>query len=313
MQAFIVIFTLKNLQFMFEFKALTLNNLPEINNYFQFQNYRTCDFTVGGLFMWASFFKYEYAIFDDTLFIKGVSEINLSETAFSIPLGKLPFEKSISILINYCKTQEIKFVLSAVPEEAFFNLQNKFLFNSLKLENWSDYLYEIHALSSLSGKLYNKKRNHINKFNQLYPQYLYSKITNSNISSVILFFQEYSSINNKNSQIFQNEAYMTKFVLEHYSSFNFIGAYLEINNNVVGFIVGEILKDTLYIHISKANINYEGIYEFLNKTFITDILETNPQLKYVNMEEDVGDPGLRKSKLSYHPFKLLNKYNLEFS
>ena len=32
--------------------------------------------------------------------------------------------------------------------------------------------------------------------------------------------------------------------------------------------------------------------------------------KYVNREEDVGVPGLRKSKESYHPVKMIKKYML---
>ncbi|MCL2651028.1 MAG: phosphatidylglycerol lysyltransferase domain-containing protein [Candidatus Azobacteroides sp.] len=297
---------------MIQFKPVILRILPEINYYFQFQNYRTCDFTTGGLFMWASYFKYEYAIFKDTLFIKGVSEINLSETAFSIPIGKLPNEEAIVILSDYCRNKKIKLILSAVPEEVVDNLQNKFLFQRVKLENWSDYLYEIQSLSSLSGKLYNKKRNHINKFYQLYPKYFYEKITTGNISEVISFFKKYDSLNDKDNPVFRNEADMTEFVLQHYGDFDFIGAVIKINTEITGFIVGEILHDTLYIHISKADKDYEGIYEVLNQKFVADMLSNYPNLQYVNKEEDVGDEGLRKSKLSYHPIKLLHKYNIEF-
>ena len=78
-------------------------------------------------------------------------------------------------------------------------------------------------------------------------------------------------------------------------------------------IIGEILFDTLYIHINKADKKYEGIYEFMNRVFILETVKNYPFLKYANMEEDVGDEGLRKSKLSYHPIVLLNKYNLNFN
>jgi hypothetical protein len=192
-------------------------------------------------------------------------------------------------------------------------LQNKFSTTSTKLVNWSDYLYDIQSLSLLSGKIYNKKRNHINKFLQLYSDYSCSEITKTNLPEIRLFFQQYNTLNVKNNPIFQQEAKMTDFILNHYSDFNFIGVCLKINNEVAGFMIGELLHDTLYIHINKANKNFEGVYEFMDKVFISETFKKYPFLKYVNKEEDVGDEGLRKSKLSYNPILLLNKYNINFN
>jgi len=294
----------------FRFTPVTVESLPEINKYFRIQKYRTCDFTIGGLFMWASYFKYEYAIFNDTLFIKGVSEINASETAFSIPIGKLRFEESLPILKRYCERNNIKFILSAVPEEAANSLNSELLFTSVKLDNWADYLYEREALAALSGKIYNKKRNHVNKFHQTYPDYEYLRINGSNIDEVIVFFRYFNSQYEKTNPLFINEAVMTEYILENYSNFDFVGALIKINGNVAGFTIGEIQNDTAYIHIEKADRNYNGIYEAINMKFANDIGENFPDVKYINREEDVGDEGLRKAKLSYHPVILLNKYNL---
>jgi len=296
---------------MLNFNPVTVDSLEDIRYYFQFQDYRTCDFTIGGMFMWAFFFKYEYAIFQETLFIKGVSEIDPTETAFSVPIGKLHFHESLAVLKEYCIRNNINLVLSAVPENVKDKIISIYPFVSYKLTNWADYLYDSQSLAFLSGRLYNKKRNHINKFKQMYPDgIIYDKITDTNLQEIQAFFRLFHSQNEKDNPIFQNEAVMTEYVLSNYKRFNFIGLSMKEKNRVIGFIIGEILSDTVYIHIVKADKSYAGVYETLNKKFIIDIINEYPEIKFVNMEEDVGDEGLRQFKLSYHPIAILNKYNL---
>jgi hypothetical protein len=265
---------------------------------------------MGGLFMWADYFKYEYAVCEDTLFIKGVSVLDLSETAFSIPIGKLDTSASMEILKNHCRQNKIKLVLSAVPEEALASIHSTGSFHSFQLDNWADYLYEAEKLASLSGKAYNKKRNHVNKFMQTYPDFVFEKMDESNLPKTISFFQYFNSQYEKKNPLFYNEAKMTEYVLNHYRRFDFIGVLIKINNQVAGFTIGEVLADTLYTHIEKASRDYEGIYETLGMQFTKHIMQFYPDVKYVNKEDDAGDEGLRKSKLSYHPTLILNKYNL---
>lgn len=292
------------------FERISLDDLPKINLYLQYQQYRTCDYTIGGMFMWADYFKYEYAILHETLFIKGRSEINSAEVAFSLPLGKLPLDESIKILRDYCNQNNLRMVLSAIPEKAKEELVEKYNLESKILVDWADYLYDSQRLASLSGKAYNKKRNHVNRFVSTYPDFVYTRINESNIDDVIEFYNRYNTIYFKDSTLFQNEMKMTMFILAHYSSFNFTGALIKVDNKTIAFTIGEVLNDTLYIHIEKADKEYSGIYETINMKFVEDITINYDNIVYVNREEDVGDPGLRKSKQSYRPIALLNKYNL---
>lgn len=293
---------------MLEFKQITLNDLPVIKSFLYNQTYRTCDFTIGGIYMWVSYFKYEYAIYKDTLFIKGVSEDNLSKVAFSLPLGALSLADSLEVLHTYCKYHHLPFLLSAVPEAMLEQIPLPHV--SKPLEDWFDYVYNIEDLAELKGKKYSKKRNHVNSFRASYPDYSYERIDESNLPDVLDFYQEFCRLNEKGGAIFNQELSMTCDILKHYFYMGFVGACMRVDGKVVAFTMGEIIEDVLYVHIEKADRNLNGLYEMINMSFSKDMKETYPSLAYINREEDAGDPGLRKAKESYHPVMLLNKYNV---
>ena len=72
--------------------------------------------------------------------------------------------------------------------------------------------------------------------------------------------------------------------------------------------LGEIIGDTLFIHIEKADRDYEGCYQMLVAQFAQQF--AGEGVAFINREDDTGDPGLRTSKLSYHPVALLEKYTV---
>ena len=298
---------------MLVFKPVTLDSIAEIREFLRLQPYRTCDFSIGGIYMWASYFKYEYAIFEDTLFMKGLSEADASELAFSLPLGALPIKESVEVLREYCRAINRELVLSAVPEDAMQELVTEYACRNYKLEDWTDYLYDGKLLATLPGTLYHKKRNHVSRFRREYPEAVYCRLDSSNLDQTLAFFERYRRQYDKLSPLYRNEMDMTEHVLKNFSLFHFLGAVLSVGDRVAGFTVGEVINDTLYVHIEKADKDFEGVYEALNMKFAEDILATYPEVRYINREEDVGDEGLRKAKLSYHPISLLGKYNLIFN
>lgn len=77
----------------------------------------------------------------------------------------------------------------------------------------------------------------------------------------------------------------------------------------VALYINEIVGDTLYTHIEKADRQYKGAYQMLvNQAAITFAVD---EVSFINREEDMGDLGLRTSKKSYHPIELLKKYTIE--
>ena len=64
--------------------------------------------------------------------------------------------------------------------------------------------------------------------------------------------------------------------------------------------------DTFDIHFEKALD--ESAYVAINQAFAAYLQEKYPNLRYLDREDDMGIPGLRKAKLSYQPDHLLIKF-----
>jgi hypothetical protein len=82
-----------------------------------------------------------------------------------------------------------------------------------------------------------------------------------------------------------------------------------VDGKLEAYTIGSYAPDIqcAFIHIEKANINISGLYNFINQQFL---LHSFPEAKYVNREDDLGQEGLRKAKLSYQPIRLESKYHI---
>jgi hypothetical protein len=85
------------------------------------------------------------------------------------------------------------------------------------------------------------------------------------------------------------------------------GGSIYVGDKLVAFTMGEqVREDMAVIHIEKADASYVGLYAAINQQFV---MHEWKDVVYVNREEDMGIPGMRKAKLSYHPAKLLEKFD----
>lgn len=103
----------------------------------------------------------------------------------------------------------------------------------------------------------------------------------------------------------KNERRALTYALRHYEELELSGAIIRVKGKVVAFTFGApINQDTFGVHFEKADIHIDGAYNIINQEFAIHLPE---QYTYLNREEDLGIPGLRQAKQSYHPVILLEK------
>jgi len=289
---------------MLSFERINANNIMQTAEFFKYKVSRTSDYTVGAMYMWRDFYNTRFAICDDMIFYK----VNfLNRISFTLPIGGGSLIKAMDALKEYCSYHEIPLWFCTVPEEAISILVDQFhgTIPGAPSRDWADYLYRAEDLANMAGRHYSGQRNHINKFMKLFSDYRYQKITPENLDRVIAFLMDFGIKFGKESPLAQEELNRALELMPFLDKFNLPGGFIEVGTDIVAISVGEIINDTLYCHIEKADRNYPGSYQMIVKEFAMNTVTED--IKYINREEDVGDEGLRTSKLSYHPIQLLDK------
>lgn len=296
-----------------EFKKLTLNEIPLIKPFFVIQKSRICDYSIGGLFMWRDFFYTEYAVEENILFFK-VKYVN-DMIAFTIPMAESQeaVRRGLDLLCGYAAQNHYDPIFCMTSAEDRSVIEDYFLWKGFSVlcrsdRKWADYLYTAESFLEFKGKRMHGQRNHVNKFKATYPNWTFREIGPELLPDCLSLLEKITRRNTKSDPIALEELAKTREVLENYAVYGMLGACLYVEDQIVGFSVGEIVYDTLIVHIEKGDTDYEGVYQVLSNEFAKRFV--TPEVKYINREDDSGDSNLRTSKLSYHPLKILEKFTI---
>ncbi len=292
-----------------DFKEISIEDKEYFRRFLRLYNPEISELTFTNLFMWRHFYRFRYAQVDNMLVIISVPEegVPFSYAPFG-DVNKNGFKDVVLMIKEYFKKNNWKMVFSRVPESMLPFYRELFGDQAqIKLDEAnSDYVYSSNDLIFLSGKKYDGKRNHINKFKKLYT-FEYKKIDHSNIAECIRIMDEWCE--EKKCQ-HQHVSYCEKKanieLLNNFDELGCKGALIRVDGRFEAFTVGEMLNsNTAVIHIEKANSKVNGLYTITNQQFCEN--EWN-NVEFINREQDLGIEGIRKAKLSYHPVRMINKY-----
>lgn len=281
-----------------EFRQVKLEDKELIDSYIKKQNSKSCSISFANIYLWEPHYKVTFTIVENMLVFRSNGE----KPYFSFPIGGGDVKKAIDFMMEYCKEMNLEFKMYGVTQEQFHVIEELYPgeFQVEYNRDEANYVYETEKLINLSGKKYHGKKNHINKFKRLYPDWQYEDITDENLEECIEMAYGWRKENDcDTNELKRVEFCVSLNALKKLKELELIGGLIRAEGKVVAITVGEPLtNDTFVIHIEKAYAGVEGAYPMINREFLahhaTDYM-------YVNREEDTGAEGLRKAKLSYKP------------
>ncbi|MFG6383413.1 MAG: phosphatidylglycerol lysyltransferase domain-containing protein [Lachnospiraceae bacterium] len=291
------------------FKKIELNDRELIDKYLKKKRYRSCELIFPNIYLWSRKYPTEFAIVEDTIIFLGYTE--RKEPSITFPAGeKEQVHKAMNVIIEWFKQQQKELHMHLVQEQEFelLNLWYPGKFQITYDRDSADYVYETEKLITLAGKKLHGKRNHINKFKENNPDWVYETITLENVEECFQMALKWREEMQCEQDVEKrDEMCVTLNALRLLEELKLKGGLLRANpeGEVIAFTIGEPLNpDTFVVHIEKAFAEIQGAYPMINQQFV---IHEAKDFLYINREEDTGSEGLRKAKLSYHPVFLVEK------
>ena len=287
------------------FHAISLEDKTWMEQRFKESGLKACEFFFVNNFIWRRVYQLEVA----QIYGCGVCRYkNNGVTIYSYPFGIGDRKKAIEKLWKICKIEKRKLCFYPIVEEQREELiawfPGKFEIDTDRDD--FDYIYTSEKLTQLKGKKLHGKRNHIARFKDT-ADWSYEPITQENRMECLKVAELWRERREKkwNSGM-QQEMDALQDALEYFQELGLSGGMLRKAGEIVAFTIGEPLNsDTFVVHFEKALPDIQGAYSMINQQFV---LHAGKGFSYINREEDMGDLGLRKAKLSYYPDILLKKY-----
>lgn len=288
-----------------ELRQITLLDRDWISRLVQSVSGTTLEYNFTTAFIWRDIYQFRVAEHDEFLLLASGRE----KPAFLYPCGTGDKKAVLDLVLGYFAQIGQPAVFYSVSAAGKAELEQLYpgCFSFTHNRDSADYIYEAESLRTLAGKKLSAKRNHINRFVEAYPDWSYERITAGNIDAVYAMNQRWCSMADcKKDPGLREESCAVEQAFRHFFDLGLDGGLLRAGGEVVAYSMGDRLNcDTYLVHIEKAFADIQGAYPMINKQFV---LHNCEGYCYIDREDDAGDAGLRKAKLSYRPAHIAEKY-----
>ena len=286
------------------FNRITESDTDIIKKYTLLANTRNCEFALVNVFGWNDTDELMYGFAEGLLVYR---LINSDYAIYSVVSEDFDSDRIFEILEEDARENGKQLMITNLSETVAKRYMEDLQYSVTFEREWSDYIYRVDRMISLSGSKLHSKKNMLNRFIKSY-NYEYEKITNSNIDECKAMKNEWMA-SRKCDESLNQESEIIDYILDNMERFDITGGLLRVDGKVAAITLGEKMsEDTFVTHVEKGLDGYCGIYQAINQIFTTNELG---KYTYVNREDDMGNEGIRKAKLSYRPDIMYHKYCIE--
>jgi hypothetical protein len=287
-----------------EFESIQLDKQEDYLNILAQSSQISSDYSFSNLFGWADEYGLTWAWHENLVWIRQAKP----ETVFWAPIG--PWES-----VDWPSAMD-RFVDNAtcfvrIPE-VLAELWKQSLGHRLDIkkdrDHW-DYLYDVNELIELKGNRFHKKKNLLKQFIKKYD-YRFEPFGSKMIEPAMAMQADWCNWRDcESSEVLSAENRSVFKVLTNWKRLSGLtGGALIVEDIIVAYTIAEKLtEDSIVVHYEKGCPDYKGVYQAINQMFLASLPNT---FKVVNREQDLGEKGLRKAKMSYNPTGFLKKYRI---
>lgn len=294
---------------MIDFKSLSFNDREWVTHRLLEDDRQACEYSFANNYLWSDIYGVAIAKEQGCLIFRFK---NGDEYRYTIPIGAGSRRRALDALLMQERSQGKELILSTLLQKDVEWLEQNYpgQYTLTTNRNDYDYVYTTEKLSTLAGRKLHGKRNHIARFKDN-GNWHYREMMPEDAGECMRLLDQWKEAETENwNDEMENELHINRKALRHLADLVLDGGMLYKGGKLVAFSIGEPLNsDTYVVHIEKAIASVQGAYPMINQQFV---LHNCQGYQYVNREEDTGDEGLRKAKLSYYPELLVEKFHARF-
>jgi hypothetical protein len=284
------------------FRQLKLEDRETFELYSRQDCFRSCEYSFENLFIWQGSYPVSWGVYKSSLVI-----INEKEGLILEPQGGYTDLEDLKLLSDKAVEAGYTGNFSAVHSDKISNTPGLYQFFDVKKElGFSDYVYKSEKLCALRGKL-SKKKNLVSQFTRNNPDYEVLLLDKTRLKECLNALYSWHRTGTSGGDSFKKEQAALESAVNYFNELRLEALGVFSGGRIKAFSLFSRHGNAYLIHFEKADLAEKGAYQAINRE---TALYLKNKTEFINREQDLGLPGLKKAKESYRPDLMIDTYSL---